>query len=105
MRSSFILTTTLGLAVLFASGCGGDDDATGSTTSGLSTAFNNNCARCHGAEAKGGGKYPNLPGSLTVDAMIATVRAGRNEMPKFDAATISDADLRADYNWMKNVRK
>ncbi|NVL67691.1 cytochrome c, partial [Escherichia coli] len=50
------------------------------------------------------GVYPSLPGNLTAASFIATVRAGRREMPSFDASQISDADLTADYDWMKTKR-
>lgn len=75
-----------------------------SSSSSLSLAFASRCARCHGTTATGQDVYPALPGNLTAAAFVATVRAGRNDMPSFDASQISDADLAADYEWMKTKR-
>jgi mono/diheme cytochrome c family protein len=100
------------LAVLV-TGCSSSDSSptpttssgsTGTASSGLSLAFSSKCARCHGTTATGQGIYPALPGNLTAAAFTATVRAGRKEMPSFDATQISDADLAADYDWMKTKR-
>jgi mono/diheme cytochrome c family protein len=80
---------------------GADADKASST---LSLAFASNCAGCHGATASGQGIYPSLPGKLTLDAFKATVRTGRRAMPAFSTSQISDADLAADYEWMKTKR-
>lgn len=82
----------------------GSSGTNGQASSGLSLAFASKCARCHGTTAKGQGVYPSLPGNLTAASFIATVRAGRREMPSFDASQISDADPTADYDWMKTKR-
>lgn len=110
----FAVTATMMAAL--AMGCSSSsDDATptpagssgtsGTASAGLSLAFASKCARCHGTTATGQGIYPSLPGNLTVEAFNATVRAGRKEMPSFDTSQISDADIAADYAWMKNTRK
>lgn len=78
--------------------------SSGQASSGLSLAFASRCARCHGTTATGQGVYPALPGNLTAAAFAATVRSGRNDMPAFDASQISDAELAADYEWMKTKR-
>lgn len=95
-------------------GCSSSDDSTPSTsssssgssgkTSSVSLAFTSKCARCHGSTGTGDATYPSLPGSLTEATFIATVRSGRNAMPMFSASEISDADLAADYDWMKTKR-
>ena len=110
-------TTMLAVGIALAStvlavGCS-DSDArplalgdAGRTSSGLTTAFSSRCARCHGTTATGQDRYPALPGptSLTLETFIAVVRSGRKEMPMFDAALISDADLTADFDWMNTKR-
>ncbi len=82
----------------------------GTATSGLSAAYGRSCARCHGAEGRGdvNPAYPPLPGNRDEASYIAIVRAGsttNNEMTAYLTSTISDADLKADYAWMKNERK
>jgi mono/diheme cytochrome c family protein len=64
---------------------------------GLSTAFTGKCARCHGEQGQGSGKYPALPNGKDESAYIALVRAGRDEMPAFTNVEITDADLKADF--------
>jgi mono/diheme cytochrome c family protein len=113
------MTRRVGLGIVFAVaatllGCSSssDDSPTpgtssgdgGSASSGLSLAFASKCARCHGTTATGQGIYPGLPGNLTSAAFAATVRSGRKDMPSFDTSQISDADLAADYDWMKTKR-
>jgi mono/diheme cytochrome c family protein len=106
-----VVVTALATAT-FAFGCSSssDDDtgrspgSSGSTSLGLSLAFASNCAGCHGTTASGQGIYPSLPGNLTLDAFKATVRAGKRAMPAFSTSQISDADLAADYEWMKTKR-
>lgn len=73
------------------------DGGTSNSGIGLSTAFTNKCARCHGEQGQGSGKYPPLPNGKDESAFIALVRAGRDEMPAFTASEISDADLKADF--------
>lgn len=116
--SMAMMVTALAIASLAAGGgCSSDDDTgakpssssgasgqTGQASSSLSLAFASRCARCHGTTATGQGVYPALPGNLTAATYAATVRAGRNDMPSFDASQISDADLAADYEWMKTKR-
>jgi mono/diheme cytochrome c family protein len=82
----------------------GSSGTSGQGTSSLSLAFASKCARCHGTTATGQGAYPSLPGNLSEASFIATVRAGKKDMPSFDASQISDADLSADYQWMKTKR-
>jgi len=82
----------------------GASGSSGQTSSGLSLAFASKCARCHGTTATGQGIYPALPGNLTLAAFTATVRSGKREMPSFDTSQISDADIAADYDWMKTKR-
>jgi mono/diheme cytochrome c family protein len=64
----------------------------------LSTRFQSTCASCHGAGGVGRPGYPALPGKLTLAEYKATVRQGKGiSMPPFDAGTITDAEIDADY--------
>lgn len=103
----------LALVTALSVGCSSSSDGTPSgssgssgktTSSSVSLAFTSKCARCHGATGTGQGIYPGLPGTLTEAEFVATVRAGRKDMPSFDTSQISDADLAADYDWMKTKR-
>src|SRR5205814_615417 len=60
-------------------------------TGGLSAGFASQCAGCHGTAGLGQGPFPSLRNVPTVDAFIATVRMGRNQMPAFTADAIPDA--------------
>ena len=109
MKMKMMLGVTLMMASTVLVGACSDSDArpisvpdSGQTSSGLSTNFASRCARCHGTTAKGMERYPALPGTLDVESFIAVVRAGRKEMPFFDASQISDVELRSDYDWMKS---
>jgi mono/diheme cytochrome c family protein len=68
---------------------------------GLSAAYSNHCERCHGPSGDGTSAYPRLPGGKDEPAFLAFVRAGKGDMPPFDASQISDADLKADYAILK----
>jgi len=94
------------MAASFALGlmaCSSDDSTPakttdgGSTSAALSASFGSQCSRCHGSTGLGAGKYPRLPGKPDADTFVAFVRAGKNEMPAFTTAQISDADLRSDF--------
>lgn len=107
VSTAFLMTVTA-LAI----GCGSDESsssstsggASGQTTSGLSASFGSNCARCHGATGLGQAPIPKIPGTKDEAGFIAIVRSGKGDMPAFDAAAISDADLKADFAWMKTKR-
>lgn len=96
--------------IAMSAACGGNDDTTPSprrteqTSSGLSTSFANQCARCHGETGEGQDKYPKIPGDKDQPGFVALVRAGRGEMPPFTTSQISDADLEADYAWLTTKR-
>ena len=107
-----IVGAALAVASLLA-GCSSEDTSTPKPSSssgssgasgGLSLAFTSKCARCHGSTGTGDATYPSLPGALTPATYAATVRSGRKAMPMFGASEISDADLAADYDWMKTKR-
>lgn len=95
--------------MLALTGCSSDDTTgdAGTATSGLSQAYQSNCARCHGATGLGSGQFPKLPGTKDTEAgYIAAVRAGSaaRGMAAFSASQISDADLKADYLWLTTKR-
>jgi mono/diheme cytochrome c family protein len=78
--------------------------AYGSATSvTLSRAFQASCATCHGGAGEGKGKYPPVPGKLTLAEYIAKIRAGVREMPAFPADFVSDADLKADFGKLEQL--
>jgi mono/diheme cytochrome c family protein len=107
--------TTLAIAcavVMTSLACGEDGDSsspqlrkTEETEQGLSTSFQNTCARCHGEEGKGKDTYPPIPGTRDEAAFITIVRSGLGEMPASDASQFSDADLKADYLWLTTKRR
>lgn len=109
-----MIVVTAMTMISLATGCSSEDTDTKPTSSSssgssgksssLSLAFASKCARCHGTTATGQDPYPALPGTLTLAEFTAVVRAGRNDMPFFSASDISDADLAADYDWMKTQR-
>jgi mono/diheme cytochrome c family protein len=99
------LATVAALALGLAACSSSTDDTptktdAGGTSGGLSTAFSTQCSRCHGPTGLGAGRYPRLPGKPDADSFIAFVRAGKDEMPSFTAAQISDADLRSDFAFL-----
>jgi cytochrome c553 len=75
-RTIAALVAGASAALMFAlSGCSSDEP--GTTTSPLSQAYQNNCARCHGATGLGTAQYPKLPGTrTTVAEYTAAVRTG-----------------------------
>ncbi|MBX3260850.1 MAG: cytochrome c [Labilithrix sp.] len=83
---------------------GGSEDPDDSETLTLSASFQAVCAKCHGAEGRGQGGFPSIPGGRSESAFIAIVRSGRGEMPASDASKISDADLASDYLWLTTKR-
>lgn len=74
----------------------GTDSTTLLAPTGMSRAFLDNCAGCHGFAGDGRPGFPALRGARDKSEFILTVREGRGGMPAFPAALISDADLDAD---------
>ncbi len=69
----------------------------------LSAPFQRNCATCHGGNGQGLKGYPSIPGKLSESEYKSLVRLGRKEMPAFDQAFVSDAQLAADYQALKSL--
>ena len=68
------------------------------SASGLSRAYLDGCAGCHGWRGEGNPLFPPLPGAVAdADAFQKVIRQGRNGMPAFTGAAISDGDLKADF--------
>jgi cytochrome c551 len=92
----------MGLA--FAVGCGGNSASnTAAAPAPVQTAngealFQQNCARCHGAQGRGGaGPAPKLAGTAMDAASIKTVILnGKGRMPKIQVSD-TDAQSIADY--------
>ena len=62
------------------------------------TSFAARCASCHSASGSQSARFPDLfQYSGDSDAFRQLVRDGRNAMPAFDAATLSDAELEQMY--------
>lgn len=109
------LLVPLAVAAFGLAACGGTEDGpkslTGTPTNtadagenGLSQAFQQQCARCHGERGEGSGNFPRVPGRQTEETYLGLVRAGRNQMPAFTVEQISDVDLRSDYLWLTTKR-
>jgi mono/diheme cytochrome c family protein len=60
------------------------------------------CASCHGDNA-GGGLGPPLSGTpRSLSAVLSRVRNGGGAMPAFDAASVSDTELKTIYQWLES---
>lgn len=88
----------LGTLALGAVACGDSDEA---GTGTITQAFSSNCSSCHGASGNGVGDAPSIPGDLSQEQFVATVRSGRGRMPAFSASQISDAELADTYAALK----
>lgn len=79
-------------------GTGSKGDATK-----LSSGFAQNCASCHGA-AGGGGTARSIQGYTgTISAYTSAVRNGKGSMPSFSTSSYSEANLNADYTYLKSL--
>ncbi len=68
-----------------------------------SKVFANLCTACH--PAGGAGLGPALKGTkLALDAFTQTVRTGKGMMPAFKADRLSDSDLQAVWNYLKELQ-
>lgn len=107
-------------ATMLAFGCSDDDSTSGGSAkpnppapTSASPAYTKKCGGCHGPKGtseirvdKDAGLRPLIPpvipGKLSLSTYTLVVREGRPpEMPAYGAAEISDADLAADYAWMR----
>lgn len=60
------------------------------------------CARCHGADARGGPDVPAVVNTdLTFEAFYQLVRTGRDQMPAFGPGELPDAYLLHLWTWLK----
>lgn len=67
------------------------------TAAGLSPAYGNLCAACHGGAGEGQAGYPALPSQKSKADFIKYVRAGGKAMPAFDVGQLDDATLAKDF--------
>ncbi|MEI8024820.1 MAG: cytochrome c [Pseudomonadota bacterium] len=84
--------------------CGKSESKTTPAAAGLSAGFGTNCTTCHGSAATGGSakSLKNYAGGQ--DAFTSAIRTGTSGMPQtFTTSQYSDADLLADYNFLKSV--
>lgn len=70
----------------------------------LSSSYRTSCASCHGGAGEGKGLYPAIPGKLTEATYIEKVRNGSENMPKFGADFVSDAQLKSDFAILSKPR-
>jgi mono/diheme cytochrome c family protein len=72
---------------------------------GLSKAFEQQCAGCHGARGQGEGGIPALPGELTLGQYMSVARYGKGpRMPPFSAERVTDWQLASDYAFLEGLR-
>jgi mono/diheme cytochrome c family protein len=78
---------------------------TGVAPTGLSKAFTQTCAGCHGASGQGEGGIPALPGELTLGQYMSVARYGKGpRMPPFSAERVTDWQLASDWAFLKGWR-
>ena len=59
------------------------------------------CYQCHGYAGQGGAAGPRLaPGPLPLEAFMAIVRKPPNVMPAYSPRVLTDAELRAIYQFV-----
>jgi mono/diheme cytochrome c family protein len=63
------------------------------------------CGACHGADAEGASGPPLAGEDTSFDEFLRVVREGAEGMPAYDAARVSDADLRAMYDWLMTLHQ
>jgi mono/diheme cytochrome c family protein len=81
--------------------CGKSEDNKKSNTAGLSAGFASNCASCHGSAGTGGSQKSLKDFAGGKDAFSTAVRSGRPGMGAFTESSYSNADLDADFNYLK----
>jgi mono/diheme cytochrome c family protein len=76
------------------------------TTSSISgrTAFDRVCATCHGAEAAGAVAPRLTPFKIGEQELRAIVREGKGQMPAMSAVTVSDEEVRALADYLRQLR-
>ncbi len=84
--------------------CGDKESKNTPAAAGLSAGFGSNCTSCHGSAATGGSAKSLKDYAAGQDAFTSAIRNGTSGMPQtFTASQYSDADLLADYNFLKNA--
>ena len=63
-----------------------------------------NCVQCHGSDGKGG-TFPDLTGKVTTEVALKTlIRNGKGAMRPFSVSEVSDADITALYEALKQLK-
>ena len=84
--------------------CGKSDSKNTPAAAGLSAGFGTNCSSCHGSAATGGSAKSLKSYAGSQDAFTSAIRNGASGMPQtFTTSQYSDADLVADYNFLKSA--
>ena len=80
--------------------------AAGSADKGKRAYVQHGCWQCHGFAAQGGVAGPKLaPNPMALDAMSAFVRNTRGNMPPYQKAILSDADLADIHAYLLSIPK
>jgi mono/diheme cytochrome c family protein len=69
----------------------------------LSSEFATNCASCHGSTGSGATARSLQGYSGNQSTFSSAVRGGKGSMPSFEASTYSDANLTADFTYLKSL--
>lgn len=71
---------------------------------GFDTFVANGCHQCHGYEGQGGAAGPRIaPSVYPYEPFAQLVRRPANAMPAYAPGVLTDADLRAIYDYVRSV--
>lgn len=108
MKKSLVVCLSL-VATIALISCGNSGSKTNPGTGSkgdatkLSSGFAQNCTSCHGA-AGGGGTARSIQGYTgTLSSYTSAVRNGKGSMPSFSTSSYSDANLNADYTYLRSL--
>jgi mono/diheme cytochrome c family protein len=77
----------------------------GDAKAGQQTFLAIGCWECHGQSAQGGAiTGPRLAHTqLPFEAVLQQLRVPQNQMPPYEAASVSDSDVRNIYAWLESL--
>jgi mono/diheme cytochrome c family protein len=68
-------------------------------------AYEDKCSRCHGEQARGGGKAPSLvPFEFSYERALKLVREPECDMPPMSAAEVSDEQVAQIVKYLKGLK-